>query len=161
LENPPSKHLVFEEPKLDKHELGKLEVGKPRVDKQALRVEANLGMRIKALAKLILKLISLKIWLWSTNQSNYRIGNRLRDLDYGSFSLDHRRLDVFGTSAVRRSYRVLCRLWFIFHHLRKKSRWRLENPPSKDLVFEEPELDKHELGKLEVGKPRVDKQVVD
>nr|GEX12064.1 hypothetical protein [Tanacetum cinerariifolium] len=34
LKNPPSKHLVFEEPKLDKQELGKLEVGKPRVDKQ-------------------------------------------------------------------------------------------------------------------------------
>nr|GFD19746.1 hypothetical protein [Tanacetum cinerariifolium] len=31
---PPLKHLVFEEPKLDKQELGKLEVGKPRVDKQ-------------------------------------------------------------------------------------------------------------------------------
>nr|GFC18588.1 hypothetical protein [Tanacetum cinerariifolium] len=33
-----------------------------------------------------------------------------------------------------------------------------ENPPSKHLVFEEPELDKQELGKLEVGKPGVDKQ---
>nr|GEV42297.1 hypothetical protein [Tanacetum cinerariifolium] len=34
LKNPPSKHLVFKEPKLDKKKLGKLEVGKPRVDKQ-------------------------------------------------------------------------------------------------------------------------------
>nr|GFD19186.1 hypothetical protein [Tanacetum cinerariifolium] len=34
LKNPHSKHLVFEEPELDKQELGKLEVGKPRVDKQ-------------------------------------------------------------------------------------------------------------------------------
>nr|GEW35662.1 retrotransposon protein, putative, unclassified [Tanacetum cinerariifolium] len=34
LKNPPLKHLVFEEPKLDKQELGKLEVLKPRVDKQ-------------------------------------------------------------------------------------------------------------------------------
>nr|GEU66811.1 hypothetical protein [Tanacetum cinerariifolium] len=56
-----------------------------------------------------------------------------------------------------RLHYVLCRLWFIFHHLRKKrsQRWnlRLKNPPLKHLVFEEPEL-----GKLEVGKPGVDKQ---
>nr|GFD57059.1 hypothetical protein [Tanacetum cinerariifolium] len=31
---PPLKHLVFEEPELDKQELGKLEVGKPGVNKQ-------------------------------------------------------------------------------------------------------------------------------
>nr|GEZ55941.1 copia protein [Tanacetum cinerariifolium] len=37
----------------------------------------------------------------------------------------------------------------------------LKNPPSKHLVFEEPELDKKELGKLEVGKPRIDKQEVE
>nr|GFC28089.1 hypothetical protein [Tanacetum cinerariifolium] len=57
---------------------------------------------------------------------------------------------------------VLCRLWFIFHHLRKerRRRWnlRLKNPPLKHLVFEKPELDKQELGKLEVGKLGVDKQ---
>nr|GEY50842.1 reverse transcriptase domain-containing protein [Tanacetum cinerariifolium] len=63
---------------------------------KALRVEANLGMRIKASAKLILKLISLKIWL--------------------------------------------------------------KNPPSKHLVFKEPELDKQELGKLE---EREENQVVE
>nr|GEZ54002.1 hypothetical protein [Tanacetum cinerariifolium] len=34
LKNAPSKHLVFEEPELDKQELGKMEVGKLRVDKQ-------------------------------------------------------------------------------------------------------------------------------
>nr|GEX00272.1 reverse transcriptase domain-containing protein [Tanacetum cinerariifolium] len=93
---------------------------------KALRVEANLAMRIKASAKLILKLISLKIWLrdWKSN---------------GSFILDHQRLDVFSAS----------------HHLRKKisQRWnlRLKNPPLKHLMFEEPELDKQELGKLEVA----------
>nr|GEY87456.1 hypothetical protein [Tanacetum cinerariifolium] len=69
---------------------------------------------------------------------------------------------VFSTSVVSRMHCVLCRLWFIFHHLRKKRRrrWnlRLKNPPSKHLVFEEPELDKQKLGKLEVGKPGVDKQ---
>nr|GEX08071.1 PI-PLC X domain-containing protein At5g67130 [Tanacetum cinerariifolium] len=100
--------------------------------------------------------------LWSTNQSNYRLRDRLKDLDFGSFSLDYRRLDVFGASVVRMSYRVLCRLWFIFDHLRKRRRrrrnLRLKKPPSKHLVFEELELDKQELGKLEVGKPEVDKQ---
>nr|GEW02483.1 reverse transcriptase domain-containing protein [Tanacetum cinerariifolium] len=34
MKNPPSKHLVFEEPKLNKQELGKIEVGKLGVDKQ-------------------------------------------------------------------------------------------------------------------------------
>nr|GEZ74574.1 hypothetical protein [Tanacetum cinerariifolium] len=34
MKNPLSKHLVFEEPELDKQELGELKVGKPRVDKQ-------------------------------------------------------------------------------------------------------------------------------
>nr|GEX52938.1 hypothetical protein [Tanacetum cinerariifolium] len=43
VKNPPSKHLVFEEPELDKQELGKLEVGKPRVDKQRLRLEIEFG----------------------------------------------------------------------------------------------------------------------
>nr|GFD14126.1 hypothetical protein [Tanacetum cinerariifolium] len=57
---------------------------------------------------------------------------------------------------VSRMHCVLCRLWFIFHHLRKKR--RLKNSPSKHLVFEASELDKQELGKLEVGKPGVDKQ---
>nr|GEU52261.1 hypothetical protein [Tanacetum cinerariifolium] len=60
---------------------------------------------------------------------------------------------------------VLSRLYFIFHHLRKKRkrRWnlRLKNPSSKHPVFEEPELDKQELGKVEVGKPGVDKQEVE
>nr|GFA52520.1 hypothetical protein [Tanacetum cinerariifolium] len=69
------------------------------------------------------------------------------------------------SSTFLESYRVLCRLWFIFHHLRKKRRrsWnlRLKNPPSKHLVFEEPELDKQELSKMEVGKPRVEKQEVE
>nr|GFC40691.1 hypothetical protein [Tanacetum cinerariifolium] len=37
----------------------------------------------------------------------------------------------------------------------------LKYPPSKHLVFEEPELDKQELGKLEVGKTGVDKQEVE
>nr|GFA92198.1 reverse transcriptase domain-containing protein [Tanacetum cinerariifolium] len=37
LKNPPLKHLVFEEPKLDKQELGKLDVGKHGVDKQAIK----------------------------------------------------------------------------------------------------------------------------
>nr|GFA87015.1 hypothetical protein [Tanacetum cinerariifolium] len=32
-ENPPLEHLVFEGPELDKQELGKLEIGKPGVDK--------------------------------------------------------------------------------------------------------------------------------
>nr|GFA33224.1 hypothetical protein [Tanacetum cinerariifolium] len=34
----------------------------------------------------------------------------------------------------------------------------LKNPPSRHLMFEEPELCKQELGKLKVEKPRVDKQ---
>nr|GEX83289.1 hypothetical protein [Tanacetum cinerariifolium] len=38
LKNPPLKHLVFEEPELDKQELGKLEVGNLGVDKQDLEV---------------------------------------------------------------------------------------------------------------------------
>nr|GEW42913.1 hypothetical protein [Tanacetum cinerariifolium] len=74
------------------------------------------------------------------------------------FRLDNLRLDVFSASVVSRIQCVLCRLLFIFHHLRKKRRRRLKNPPLKHLVFKEPELDKQELGKLEVGKPRVDKQ---
>nr|GFB39476.1 hypothetical protein [Tanacetum cinerariifolium] len=37
----------------------------------------------------------------------------------------------------------------------------LKNPPSKHLVFEDPELDRQEPDKLVVGKPRVDKQVLD
>nr|GFB90888.1 hypothetical protein [Tanacetum cinerariifolium] len=36
LKNPPSKHLVFKEPELDRQEPDKLVVGKPGVDKQAL-----------------------------------------------------------------------------------------------------------------------------
>nr|GEY24052.1 reverse transcriptase domain-containing protein [Tanacetum cinerariifolium] len=72
-------------------------------------------------------------------------------------------------------------LKFIFHHRRKGRRWRwnlrvpefevdtvleftnlviksLRNPPSKHLVFEEPELDRQGPNKLVVGKPRVGKQ---
>nr|GEW25129.1 hypothetical protein [Tanacetum cinerariifolium] len=37
----------------------------------------------------------------------------------------------------------------------------LKNPPSKHLVFEEPELDRQEPDKLVVGKPGVDKQEID
>nr|GFB89319.1 hypothetical protein [Tanacetum cinerariifolium] len=125
----------------------------------------NFGIGIRASAKLILKFKSLKIWKifsrWSLALSRSLCscnldGDRLRDLDFGSFSLDHQRLDVFSDSVVSRMQCVLSRLGFIFHHLRKKR--RLKNPPSKHLVFKEPELDKQELGKLEVGKPGVDKQ---
>nr|GEY65057.1 hypothetical protein [Tanacetum cinerariifolium] len=94
----------------------------------------------------------------STNWRSYRLRDKLRDLDFRIFSLGHRRLDVFSASVANRMHCVLSRLGFIFHHLRKKRRWRLKNPPSKHFVFEEPELGKQELGKLEVGKPRVDKQ---
>nr|GEY22609.1 reverse transcriptase domain-containing protein [Tanacetum cinerariifolium] len=58
------------------------------------------------------------------------------------------RLDVFSASVVSKIYCVLCRLWFIFHHLRKKRRrgWnlRLKNPPLKHLVFEGQKLDRQE-----------------
>nr|GEW14550.1 hypothetical protein [Tanacetum cinerariifolium] len=88
--------------------------------------------------------------------------------------MDHQMLDVFSASVVSRLHCVLCRLWFIFHHLRKKEveggvpgleveallefTNLDENSPLKHLVFEESELGKQELGKLEVGKPGVDKQ---
>nr|GEW35263.1 reverse transcriptase domain-containing protein [Tanacetum cinerariifolium] len=48
-----------------------------------------------------------------TNWRSNRLNNRLSDLDYGSFSMDYQRMHY-----------VLSRLWFIFHHLRKKRMWR-------------------------------------
>nr|GFD40792.1 hypothetical protein [Tanacetum cinerariifolium] len=42
--NHPSKHFVFEEPELDKQELSKLEVGKPRVDKQGENQEVEFDL---------------------------------------------------------------------------------------------------------------------
>nr|GEX69912.1 hypothetical protein [Tanacetum cinerariifolium] len=107
----------------------------------------------------------LKVRLWSTNRSNYRLrdwrSNGIRVKNW-RFRLDNLRLDVFSAFVVSRIHCVLYRIWFIFHRLRKKRRrgWnlRLKNPPSKHIVFEELELGKQELGKLEVGKQGVDKQ---
>nr|GFB60747.1 hypothetical protein [Tanacetum cinerariifolium] len=63
--------------------------------------------------------------LQSTNGSNNRLSNgsnnRLRIL-YWSFSLDNRRLDVFGASVICKRHRVLCHLGLTFYYLRKRRR---------------------------------------
>nr|GEX91918.1 DNA-directed DNA polymerase [Tanacetum cinerariifolium] len=120
---------------------------------------ANLGASINLIPWSIWKRLSLAN-LTPTCKSNYRLrdwrSNGLRVKNW-IFRLDNMRLDVFSAFIVSMIHYVLCHLWFIFHHFRKKRRrgWnlRLKNSPSKHLVFEEPEL-----GKLEVRKPGVDKQ---
>nr|GFC64676.1 hypothetical protein [Tanacetum cinerariifolium] len=87
--------------------------------------------------------------------------------------MDCLRLDVFSVFVISRIHCVLCSLRFIFHHRRKERRWRvpefevegvlaftnlviklLRNPPSKHLVFEEPELDRQGPDKPVVRKTR-------
>nr|GFB55551.1 reverse transcriptase domain-containing protein [Tanacetum cinerariifolium] len=87
----------------------------------------------------------------STNGSskglNDRSNNGLR-IQNRSFSLDNRRLDVFGASVISRRHRVLCYLGLTFTTLGREEESQLA---VKESVVDEPEL----------GNPGIDKPVLD
>nr|GFA72734.1 hypothetical protein [Tanacetum cinerariifolium] len=113
--------------------------------------------------------------LRSTNESNNGLNdgsnNGLRILDR-SFSLDNRRLDIFGASVISRMHRIFYHLGLTFYYFRKRRRGSrnrgslicssttsgdtLQILLRSQLVVEESGVDEPEL-----GNPRIDKLVLD
>nr|GEV51436.1 ribonuclease H-like domain, reverse transcriptase, RNA-dependent DNA polymerase [Tanacetum cinerariifolium] len=109
-------------------------------------------------------------WLQSTNGNNNRLNdgsnNGLR-IWYWSFSLDNRRLDVFGYSVISRRHHVLCHLGITFHYFRRRrgSRNRgslicsstLSGDTLQIVLWSQLAVKESGVDELELGNPRLGK----
>nr|GFB13953.1 reverse transcriptase domain-containing protein [Tanacetum cinerariifolium] len=116
--------LAVEESGVDETELGNLGLGSPSFSGNFLRrtIEQCSFSGVLSNSESLSLLVN-KVRLLSTNGSNNGLNDRSNNglkIWNQSFSLDNRRLDVFGASIISRRHRVLCHLGLMFYYFRKR-----------------------------------------